>query len=41
MVRNGFWLNIIAMLLIVAAVYFLLPMLWGVDLTTYPDAFRD
>ena len=41
MVRNGFWLNIIALLLIVAAVYFLLPILWDVDLTTYPDAFRD
>nr|WP_260578916.1 DASS family sodium-coupled anion symporter [Halomonas populi] len=40
MVRNGFWLNIAAMLLIVAAVYFLLPILWGVDLTSYPDAFR-
>lgn len=40
MVRNGFWLNIIAMLLITAAVYFLLPIMWGVDLTTYPDAFR-
>lgn len=41
MVRNGFWLNIIALLLIVAAVYFLLPIVWGVDLTTYPDAFRN
>lgn len=41
MVRNGFWLNIIAMLLIVVAVYFLLPVMWGVDLTSYPDAFRN
>ncbi|MCP1314369.1 MULTISPECIES: DASS family sodium-coupled anion symporter [unclassified Halomonas] len=41
MVRNGFWLNIIALLLIVSATYFLLPMLWGVDLSTYPDAFRN
>lgn len=40
MVRTGFWINIIAMLLIVAAVYFLLPIMWGVDLTSYPDAFR-
>ncbi|EHA15510.1 hypothetical protein HAL1_11212 [Halomonas sp. HAL1] len=40
MVRTGFWINIIAMLLIVAAVYFLLPVLWNVDLTNYPDAFR-
>lgn len=41
MVRNGFWLNIFALLLIVAAVYFLLPLMWGIDLTSYPDAFRD
>ncbi len=41
MVRNGFWLNIFSLLLIVAAVYFLLPLLWGIDLTTYPDAFRN
>lgn len=41
MVRNGFWLNIIAMLLIVAAVYFLLPVMWGIDLTVYPDALRN
>jgi len=41
MVRTGFWINIIAMLLIVAAVYFLLPVLWDVDLTNYPDAFRN
>ncbi len=40
MVRTGFWINIIAMLLILAAVYFLLPVMWGVDLTSYPDAFR-
>lgn len=41
MVRNGFGLNIISMFLITAAVYFLLPMLWGVDLTVYPEAFRN
>ncbi|UYO73606.1 DASS family sodium-coupled anion symporter [Halomonas qinghailakensis] len=41
MVRNGFWLNIFALLLIVASVYFLLPLVWGIDLTTYPDAFRN
>ncbi|MCZ0925967.1 DASS family sodium-coupled anion symporter [Halomonas janggokensis] len=40
MVRNGFGLNILALVLIVAAVYILLPMMWGVDLTSYPDAFR-
>ncbi|WP_346797135.1 DASS family sodium-coupled anion symporter [Halomonas sp. Bachu 37] len=41
MVRIGFWVNIIAMLLIVVSVYFLLPLVWGVDLSTYPDVFRD
>lgn len=41
MVRNGFGLNILAMFLIAGAVYFLLPMLWGVDLHIYPEAFRN
>lgn len=40
MVKNGFWLNIIATILITFAVYYLLPIIWGIDLTVYPDAFR-
>ncbi|KHF39489.1 SLC13 family permease [Halalkalibacter okhensis] len=40
MVKNGFWINILSIVLITLAVYFLLPVLWGVDLTVYPSEFR-
>lgn len=39
MVKAGFWLNIAALFLIVAAVIFLLPSLWGIDLMSTPPAF--
>ncbi|WP_319418002.1 anion permease [Virgibacillus necropolis] len=32
MVKNGFWLNLIAIILIVLAVYFIFPVLWGTNL---------
>lgn len=41
MVKNGFWINILSLVLIVIAVYFLLPVLWGVDLTVYPEALKN
>jgi sodium-dependent dicarboxylate transporter 2/3/5 len=40
MVRNGFWLNVIALALVVAGTLFLLPPLWGIDLMTLPAGFR-
>ncbi|MFE6307609.1 SLC13 family permease [Nocardiopsis sp. NPDC057823] len=40
MVRSGFWLNVIALALIVAGVLFMLPLLWGIDLMTLPAGFR-
>ncbi|PSK93655.1 sodium-dependent dicarboxylate transporter 2/3/5 [Murinocardiopsis flavida] len=40
MVRVGFWLNLIALALIIAGTLFLLPLLWGVDLMTIPAEFR-
>ncbi|QUX29375.1 SLC13/DASS family transporter [Nocardiopsis akebiae] len=40
MVRSGFWLNLIALALVVAGTLFLLPALWGIDLMTLPSAFR-
>jgi sodium-dependent dicarboxylate transporter 2/3/5 len=40
MVKNGFWLNILSVILITFAVYLLLPFLWGIDLTVYPTEFR-
>ncbi len=40
MVKNGFWINILSVILITLAVYFLLPLLWGIDLNVYPSEFR-
>lgn len=40
MARIGFWINIIAIIIIVCAVYLLLPLVWGIDLQIYPDTFR-
>lgn len=40
MVKAGFWLNIVALFLIVAGVLYLLPPLWGIDLMTTPPAFQ-
>lgn len=40
MVKAGFWLNIAALILIVAGVLYLLPLLWGIDLMSIPPAFQ-
>jgi solute carrier family 13 (sodium-dependent dicarboxylate transporter), member 2/3/5 len=40
MVKNGFWINIFCIILIVGAVYTLVPLLWGVDLHVFPEAFK-
>ncbi|WP_163527328.1 SLC13 family permease [Halobacillus ihumii] len=40
MVKNGFWLNIIALILIVLAVYFILPVMWGINLQEIPSKFQ-
>ena len=40
MVRTGFWINIFAWILIVIATYFLLPLVWGIDLTVFPTNFK-
>ncbi len=40
MVRTGFLMNLISVVLIVLAVYFAVPMLWGLDLNVVPEAFR-
>src|SRR5699024_278486 len=39
MVKAGFALNIIGTLLVSLTIYFLLPILWGIDLHVIPDAF--
>jgi sodium-dependent dicarboxylate transporter 2/3/5 len=36
MVKAGFWLNIISIILITGMVYFVLPWMWGIDLLKNP-----
>lgn len=40
MVRIGFWINLAALFLIVAATFFFLPHVWGIDLFTAPPEFQ-
>ncbi|OMI27307.1 anion transporter [Bacillus haynesii] len=40
MVRTGFMINIFTLILIVGAVFYILPHLWGVDLTVFPDNLK-
>ncbi len=40
MVSKGFWLNIVSILLITIAVYFVLPWLWGFDMATFPSQLK-
>ena len=40
MVKKGFWMNIIAIISIVAAVYILLPIVFGIDLFHYPESLK-
>lgn len=40
MAKTGFWLNLISILIISLFIYFLLPLLWDIDLRNLPDSFR-
>ncbi len=40
MIKAGFWINIACIFLITAAIYFLLPAVWGIDLTVLPDMMK-
>ncbi|WP_080875137.1 SLC13 family permease [Oceanobacillus timonensis] len=39
MIKTGFWVNIVATIVIVLCVYYLVPVVWGIDLNTIPDVF--
>jgi len=39
MVRAGIWMNVLSILIVTLYVYFVLPFLWGFDLTSLPTAF--
>lgn len=40
MLRAGFMLNILSIIVIVIFVYFLMPMVWGIDLTSFPQELK-
>lgn len=40
MIRAGIWMNIISIIILTVLVYFLLPLLWGIDLQVFPEALK-
>lgn len=40
MARAGFLLNVIGIILVTLAVYFYLPIAWGIDLSNLPESFK-
>lgn len=40
MAKAGFALNILGILLVTLAIYILIPLVWGIDLTVLPDSFK-
>jgi len=40
MVRTGIWMNLISIVILTIFVYFLLPLIWGFDMSTFPDALK-
>lgn len=40
MMKAGFGINIFAIFLITLFAFYVLPFVWGIDITVYPDAFR-
>ncbi|PHI18159.1 anion transporter [Lewinellaceae bacterium SD302] len=39
MIRVGVWLNILSIVLLTLLIYFLLPLAWGIDLSSFPTNF--
>ena len=40
MVKTGFLLNILSVIIIVLFIYFLFPLIWGIDLMSFPEEFK-
>jgi len=40
MIKVGFWMNIISILLATLLVYYVLPLVWNIDLEVFPQSFR-
>jgi len=41
MMKAGFWLNLISIVLVSLIVLFLLPVMWGIDLSSFPAEFNN
>lgn len=39
MIKAGFWVNIVGTVIIILAVYYFVPIVWGIDLTSIPNEF--
>ena len=40
MMKKGFWLNIISIILIIVITYYLLPYFWDFDPSSFPQEFK-
>ncbi|GAA4276262.1 SLC13 family permease [Aquimarina mytili] len=40
MIKAGFWMNIISILVATILVYFILPNVWNIDITLFPEIFK-
>lgn len=40
MVKAGFWMNLLSILILSLLVYFLMPLLWGIDLQVFPAGLK-
>ncbi|MDQ0216780.1 sodium-dependent dicarboxylate transporter 2/3/5 [Oikeobacillus pervagus] len=40
MIKAGFWINIACIFFISAMIYFLMPVVWGIDLNVFPDSLK-
>ncbi|WAA13519.1 SLC13 family permease [Fervidibacillus halotolerans] len=40
MVKAGFWMNIVSIIIISIFVYFYLPFAWGIEPSVFPDSFK-
>lgn len=41
MMRAGVWMNVVSIILLTLAVYFLLPLLWDLDANIYPESLKN
>ncbi len=40
MIKAGFWMNIISIIIATILVYFVLPIVWEIDITSFPKLFK-